>query len=175
MLAPAGRATFRNGCAWFLTISFTSVSDLPSDVTMRRDLCAFGNGGKHAAVGEAHPLQRQRRSLAGLLVIAERRLRREMRQRPQIRIRFFHVHALQAAAFGRGEFHGARRLRPALRRSRAAARLKLRNGASAFSPLIERSIEIRNWWLRWLGAFTFRRQNSRCSFPWNRAWRRSRR
>src|SRR5206468_996177 len=34
MLAPAGRATFRNGCAWFLMVSLISVSDLPSEVTI---------------------------------------------------------------------------------------------------------------------------------------------
>ena len=33
MFAPAGNITFRNGCAWFLSTSFTSVSDLPSEVT----------------------------------------------------------------------------------------------------------------------------------------------
>src|SRR5260370_4518130 len=32
-LAPAGNATFKKGCAWFLIRSFTSVSDFPSDVT----------------------------------------------------------------------------------------------------------------------------------------------
>ena len=33
MDAPCGNAIFRNGCAWFLMFSFTSVRDLPSEVT----------------------------------------------------------------------------------------------------------------------------------------------
>ena len=33
MLAPGASPTFRNGCAWFFSVSLISVRDLPSEVT----------------------------------------------------------------------------------------------------------------------------------------------
>ena len=95
----------------WLRLVFEDESHLGERFTFRRDHgCddrAFGLRGEHATVGKSYPLQRQRGRLARLFVVTECRLRRKMRQRPQIGIRLFHVHALEAATFRRSQFHGA--------------------------------------------------------------------
>src|ERR1051326_6992986 len=68
---------------------------------------AFGDRCEHTTVRKTPPLKRERGRFTRLAVITKGRLERKARERTQKWIYFLDVHALQAAGFFCGEFHGA--------------------------------------------------------------------